>query len=276
MFAGDVDSMTSLLRSVKRNFPKTETPSVEEVSKAVTNAYHEELVKVKEERHLKPNKLDWDRFQKNSPPLFTDRVYEQMKSQLDETRLSLDPNQAPLLLVAGFDNSGPGHIFSVDHPGTSFGHDLIGFHAIGTGYYYALTMLHSHSRNTTSHFDPLNIVLYRVAEAKFMAENDPQVGKSTTLIKWEINDKPYFILEKKLRKIWNRGGRPKVPQGIGDKIKTILDTDSYFLGLPEQLPGARLEQGLSDTPTETPQGLKDIIEKNSRAMLEFVTNTSPD
>lgn len=272
MFAGDVDCMVPLLRRVRRNFPKTETPSVDEVSEAVTKAYGEELVKVKEERHLRPNKLDWEKFQRNDPPLFTDHVYEQIKSQLDETRISSDPNQAPVLLVAGFDSSGPGHIFSVDHPGTEFGHDLIGFHAIGTGFYYALTMLHSHSRNTTSNFDPLNIVLYRVAEAKFMAENDSQVGKSTTLIKWEIDDKPYFIPEKKFRKLWNKMGRPKFPRDIEGKIENILKTDAYALELPEHTSDVRLELGLIDNAVEITQKVKDIMRENSLTLLEYITN----
>lgn len=272
MYAGDMGAMVSLLRRVKRSFPKTETPPVDEVSNVIVKAYQDELVKVKEQRYLKPSKLDWDTFHRNDPRLFTDAIYERMKSQLDETTISQDPNQAPTLLIAGFDADGPGHIFSVDHPGVECGHNLVGFHAIGTGFYYALTMLHSHSRYI-SHFDPSNLVLYRVAEAKFMAESDPQVGPSTTLIIWEVNTKPRLVFEKNIRKLWNRVGRPRIPQHVADKIQKIVETDSHPLELPVPV---RLEQGFSNGATEVPEGLKDVIEKNSRVMLEFVTSISSD
>jgi hypothetical protein len=276
MYAGDVDCMASLLRRVQQDFPKVENPSVEEVSEAVARAYSTELVRVKEERHLRPNGLTWERFQGNSPPLFTDRIYEQMKSQLDETRLSTDPNQAPVLLIAGFDNNGPGHIFSVDHPGTHFSHDLVGFSAIGSGSYYALTMLHFHSMNTTSCFDPANVVLYRVAEAKFMAENDSQVGKSTTLIKWEINQKPNFVHERDIRKLWNRAGKPRMPQKVEQKIRKILEAGSYPLELPAEIPATApgaLEQGIGGGSTEVTDKMKEIMQRNSRELLGFTTNT---
>jgi hypothetical protein len=266
MYAGDVGAMVPLLRRVKRLLPKTETPAVDDVSAAVVEAYQEELIKVKEQRYLKPNKLDWDKFQKNDPPLFTDTIYEQMKTQLDGATISIDPYQPPILLVAGFDTDGPGHIFSVDHPGVESGHDIVGFHAIGTGSYYALTMLHSHCRDV-SHSDPLDRVVYRVAEAKFMAENDAHVGKSTTLIRWENNDNPRFVLEKNIRKLWNRVGRPRIPKGIGDKIKEIVETDSYALELPEQI-----EIGVSNTVAEVPQGLNEIVQKNSQEVAAFIAS----
>lgn len=81
-------------------------------------------------------------------------------------------------IVAGFDFAGDGFIFSVEHPGEISSHDFAGWASIGSGESYVTEMLLRRSVNCEME---LPYVLYHTCEAKFMAEQDRNVGRHTVV-----------------------------------------------------------------------------------------------
>ena len=84
-----------------------------------------------------------------------------------------------MLLVAGFDRFGNGHVFSVIDPGTHQRHDLNGFHAIGSGSTGAYFMLMWRELSVQM---PLEQVIYFAQEAKIFGEQASGVGYKVTFI----------------------------------------------------------------------------------------------
>lgn len=147
------------------------------------------------------------------------RGWEQnLVDRLDSVNLGCE------FLVAGFDWSGDGYIFSVGHPGIARNHNVTGYAAIGVGAYNAIgTFLH-HSINYEM---DLARILYHACEAKFMAESAPGVGKHTVVkVATASGTMDAFEASKEfvavIRTAWEKDGQPRVPSGIIDELRRQL------------------------------------------------------
>jgi len=123
-------------------------------------------------------------------------------------------------LVCGFSEDGEPHIFSVADTGEIAVHDALGFWCIGTGRSPALTSL---LLSGYKQYNECERVIYNVLEAKFVADCVTNtVGKSTFLhvtsfTKWRINKD--LRLVSRVRKAWEKNGKPKIPDGILKDIR---------------------------------------------------------
>jgi 20S proteasome alpha/beta subunit len=81
------------------------------------------------------------------------------------------------LLCYGYDKKKHAHIFEVSNPGKLTNHDLLGYAVIGSGSYMATAALRRKKLPPD-----LEMMIYRLLEAKFSAETASGVGRSTSLL----------------------------------------------------------------------------------------------
>lgn len=110
-----------------------------------------------------------------------------------------DFNLSCHLLVCGFDLNGAPHLFTVIEPGVSHAYDLVGFHAVGSGYETAIGRLLWQEVNPE---EELERILYGLFDAKASAEIIQGVG-----YEWD-------------GQIMVHG---KDPMDVPDRIKKIID-----------------------------------------------------
>lgn len=143
-----------------------------------------------------------------------------------ESALHYEMNKFDLgceFLVSGFDEEKRPHIFSVQNPGIISHFDEVGFWAIGSGQRPALSSLFFHLFNRES---SLELAVYRIYEAKLMAESALGVGKDTTLLVHRADSWGDVILHERdlvpLRKLWNAKGKPRLPESAEEKTDEII------------------------------------------------------
>jgi len=123
-------------------------------------------------------------------------------------------------LVAGFDSNDSPRIFTIRPPGVEGRHDFTGFWAIGSGAEFAITHLMSNGYRI---MQPLEQSIYQIAEAKYAAEIDQNVGGKTALAILLRDEKIAIISGAKadeLRRIWE--DRPKFPPNLESNIKSLV------------------------------------------------------
>jgi hypothetical protein len=225
MMAGDdisqvspvIQEANSRLLGIQANQLTTEAVGNEFVA-----AYQSVRRKYAQDQILSPFGITMEDFRNNGLQIFGDS-YREVAADL--TRIDLGCQ----FLLAGFDRDGDGHILSVSNPGIVKHHDPVGFWAIGSGSYSALSMLFYHSIRADL---PLPLILYHTCEAKFMAESAFGVGKHSTVQIITHDSRPQDLVYEQsqefvseIRRAWETDGRPHVPQwaiaGIGSDIAKL-------------------------------------------------------
>lgn len=135
-----------------------------------------------------------------------------------------DVNLGCEFLIAGFDWSGHGYVFSIEHPGIARNHNVTGYAAIGSGAFGAISSLLFQSLNYEME---LAKVLYHVCEAKFMAESAIGVGRHTHVKVAKSGGRmdPYELSDQLMTAIrgdWEEYGKPRVPQGTIERLRHYL------------------------------------------------------
>jgi hypothetical protein len=121
-------------------------------------------------------------------------------------------------LVCGFADREDGD--SIEHPvphiqyfhgrGSVESYDQIGFWAIGSGAHAALSSLFFHDYNF---YWPLRRSIYQMCAAKFMAERS-DLGRETNVLIFLPDKRILSIDADKVREIWEREGKPKIPDDL--------------------------------------------------------------
>jgi len=169
MFAGgDLSPVTSILgKATEALAGKPE--NLEDVVNAMTSAYASARNRKAEQLYLTPLGLTLDSFRKErrllGPTAFANLINAVQGEVLDL-----------MFLVYGFDEKKLPHIFGVRSPGYETIYDQVGFWAIGCGETAALGSLFNAGHNM---FEDGPSTLYRMCEAKFVAESVPAVGEQT-------------------------------------------------------------------------------------------------
>jgi 20S proteasome alpha/beta subunit len=194
------------------------TNTAENVERTVVAAYQNVRIRHAEDMVLAPIGMTMESFLQKT---------EWQNNLVDELRAV---DLGCQVLVAGFDWTGDGHIFTVEHPGIVRNHDFSGWASIGNGAYSAISMLLFHS---VSYDMELARVIYHVCEAKFMAESAPGVGKHTVVKVM----KPDMLVAtpselssdciSKIRDEWESQGKPRIPTSALDGIREILETHPF-------------------------------------------------
>lgn len=122
------------------------------------------------------------------------------------------------MLGYGFDTKGAPHIFEVLDPGAVTNHDLLGYAVIGSGCYMATASLRRKQLPTND----LELMIYRLLEAKFSAETASGVGKSTNLFTMNADGDGGHIgwgTIGKIRDIWEKTLKIREPEEAIELIR---------------------------------------------------------
>jgi hypothetical protein len=145
---------------------------IETAIKCVTEAFQKRRAERAEALYLSPRGWTLDEFKQFGQQRMPLSLYLQLDAQMAACRLEIT------LLVAGFDDVGQGHIFTVYDPGVAVRQDAVGFQAIGSGGVNATGMLF-YRRAAASM--KLSKAVYCVYEAKTSGERAPGVGEETDM-----------------------------------------------------------------------------------------------
>jgi hypothetical protein len=145
--------------------------------------------------------------------------FDTLCSQIDQVRIRCT------FLVCGLDDRQQAHIFTVSHPGIVEVRDDPGYWAIGNGKFAAMSLMSFFEQSVVK---SLESTIYNVFTAKLMAETASDVGNQPFY--WRINRDGWDqTLTSKVfwdvREEWERMGKPLVPVGILEKIKSYLAID---------------------------------------------------
>jgi len=150
-----------------------------------------------ETKYLSSRGWTMDEFRKTGLQLLGQIPFDDLDRSIQNAALSLD------MMVAGFDGSGTGHIFSVVEPGLHSRHDVNGFHAIGSGSVGAYYMLLWRELKVQM---PLETALYLSQEAKIFGEQAGGVGFESDIYIMRHGQKTRKLTRGSVRfldRVWN-------------------------------------------------------------------------
>lgn len=176
--------------------PKWNHVHCDEVSQTVARSYQRQLQEEATARYLSRYGLSMSDFLKDGSRLFPQAQYEEMHREIKALTLGCD------FIGYGFDDKP--HIFRVSEPGKITYEDEIGFAAIGSGWYSAMSTLFFHSVNKLM---DLWEVVYHVLEAKFMAETAPGVGEETHAEILQSDGTTIYVVDPAVTDLRNSGRR---------------------------------------------------------------------
>jgi len=224
MFAGeDIAHIADIEEFLNIHLDDKKPLKLSEISSIIKEAYQTVRTEVCEDTYLRSFKLSIDEFLKKGKKYFTESIFSSIFYEIDRFSLLCT------ILVAGFDDKGMPHIFTVINPGVVQNYDHVGFWAIGSGQNSALSSLFYSGMNIMT--GPEKAV-YKIYEAKLMSETALGVGKETVLTKFS-KDKSVFSLKiflendlKELRKLWEEKGKPRFPTEANKVVENILEKET--------------------------------------------------
>lgn len=216
LFAGnDISPCIPILNEVQSDLAGMEERTLKQVTKAFERRYQEHLSNVAASQVLGRWQLGMDKFLEHGRKKFGADVFDNLCAQIERVKLECR------FLVCGF-SGGEGHLFTVRNPGVIEVHDNPGYYAIGNGGLAAMSTLSFFTQSTITFLDR---TLYNVLCAKFMAESASDVGEQSFV--WLISPRKgpsglNFDIYTEIRNAWEKEGKPKVPEGILDRITSLL------------------------------------------------------
>jgi hypothetical protein len=211
--------------------------------------------------------------------IFTQDECRELYARIKNVRLGCS------FLVFGFDKCQKAHIFEVSEGASGDVSDKVmdevGFWAIGSGQYSALSILFFHEYNASRE---IPIAVYRVCEAKFMAESAQGVGKYTVITLFRPDLQACFLGQAQINPIrekWRLEGAPRTPQDAKNLVESMVN----WVSLEEWKGNTVVENsggesepqiGASDIATATPQEMRKIMLENSQALEMVITNIVGD
>jgi len=206
MLAGNgISPAFDIIDHAKKKFSRKRKVSIDEAIAMISSAFFKKREEEAEALYLTP--LGWTLKKLNSPAsqILPESVRLNLIYQLQSYSLPIS------LLIAGFDGSGRGQIFSVEDgnqtttKGVPQRHDIPGYYSIGSGMFGALYMMGYRELSPSM---PVREALYYVAEAKYFGEFASGVGLRTDLYIIRPGQ-PYVrivekAIDKKLMKLCDR------------------------------------------------------------------------
>jgi hypothetical protein len=193
MVAGDdISPAFPIVDAAKKRLARKRNLTVDRVMAEVYKSYCDERSAEAECCHLAPTGWTIKRFNSPASKIIPEAYREEISLKLQNHRLYVT------LIVAGIDDRGKGHIFSIsdgDHRARPSRHDIPGFYSIGSGAEAAMYMM---SYREASLSMPLRLVLYYALEGKYFGERAGGVGTRTDVLVLRANKKPFKIKEKTL------------------------------------------------------------------------------
>jgi len=219
MAADDISPAFPIIDHAKAKLHSKRSVSVDDVIDAVAGSYQQKRLEQAEAVYLIPRGWTLKQFQSaHTVGPIPDALRTELDFRISAHRLYVS------LLVAGFDRSRVGHIFSVsdhDNRGDARRHDVPGYHAIGSGSHGACFMMAYRSLSSAM---PIRAALYYVAEGKYFGEFAAGVGIRTDLYVVRP-DKPRIVIKEtaiddKLMKLCDR----LAPRPLRKNALTVLNS----------------------------------------------------
>ena len=170
--ANALSNLFPVVDAITRDWEPSTGVAVDSVMEKATAAYSRERQARVEAEHLRPRGLGLQTFLASGRQWLPELAYAQIDDRLTRFNLGIT------LLICGFDESGIGHIFTVENPGVADRRDIPGFHAIGSGFYGAEYMMYYRELGYSF---PVHKWLYYIYEAKGFGEQAGAVGLGTEL-----------------------------------------------------------------------------------------------
>jgi 20S proteasome alpha/beta subunit len=196
--------------------------SANRVRDAVRDAYGTLRGEAAEAQILSAYNLDMETFLRDGRSKFGEAMFRSICKRIEKVWLGEFD-----LLISGFDSSGEAHLQTFGHDGVSRDWDATGFYAVGSGSPSALEILSFHSYNRMS---SLEECVYRVCEAKFMAQRASGVGEKTFVYVFgpgpEAENRKYILESdtEEIKSAWRDAGCPRTPPEIIKKIPGMVLT----------------------------------------------------
>ncbi len=238
--AEDVTPVEPIMRRVMQElcpdgFDKAPAVTVSMMQGAFKRGYQAERAERTADALLSPYQLDMSAFNRRALELFGDNGAAVMRDRIERFEFDCE------FLVCGFDKSLEPHIFTVSNPGVVRDYDTVGYWAVGSGSFNALSALalRGHSMRHS-----LESTIYNVCEAKFAAENAVAVGKASFVVvhrpdgRW-ASLSPETV--EHMRAAWTTYGKPRAP------IEALTELSQW---VSEELPTDHAN-GQSSKPTSS-------------------------
>ena len=220
MFAGQLSNADLMVDEIR---PVQFTP--QEVKTLVRHAYRKRMAQWSADRYLLQYEMDMEKFKTDGRSIFGEERFAELSRSIEQDAI----NYQEQVLVVGWAASKTQPIFfGMSRDGLA-SHVLDGIAAIGSGADVAMStmLVLGQNRHMT-----LEDTLYSVASAKFAAERCEGVGQTTTMfVSWKRTDKDpkksrggNFVQPAQMgeiRKVWDRHGRPRIPQQGWTLLSTI-------------------------------------------------------
>jgi len=222
------DRIRELLGYEQRSGKRAEEQTLSMITGTCTKAFQEHRRQILSDIYLSSYGIDMQTFLTDGRRLFGATVFAQMCNQISTHEMQCE------FLVAGFDEKGAPHIFTVDDPGVARVYDSVSFWAIGSGQQLALSSLMFGGYLGVD----WDLDIYDLCAAKFMAEKEPHVGVSTFLIAHRFNVVPCYLIDEDISKIkceWEMAGKPRRPSGIDQFVKKL-----HLIPISEDPPGEKI------------------------------------
>jgi hypothetical protein len=225
MFAGnDISSVPPIVASV-RNRPQSDFATCEEVARWFADSYQSYRLRTALDRIVSLPGMDIEQFLRTGPELYG-RDFPKLRKKIDQFDLEVE------FLVYGFDLSPKPWMFIIKNPGTVEHYTDIGRWAIGTGAHTAYTSLGSiGSVDGLTGLRTADLI-YRVCEAKFLAESASDVGRTTNISVLSRDGTERFVLNDTLSKIRNAWNETRE---IPMSIRELFDDPGAMQSLQEHL-----------------------------------------
>jgi ATP-dependent protease HslVU (ClpYQ) peptidase subunit len=220
MFAGQLSNADLMMDAIR---PVQFSP--QEVKTLVRRAYRKRMAQWSVDRYLLQYEMDMEEFKTDGRNIFGEERFAELSRSIEQDSV----NYQEQVLVVGWATSKTQPIFfGMDREGLA-SHALDGIAAIGSGADVAMStmLVLGQNRGMT-----LEDTLYSVASAKFAAERCEGVGQTTTMfVSWkrtetdpEKSRSGNFVHPPQMdeiRKVWDRYGKPRIPQQGWNLLSTI-------------------------------------------------------
>ncbi len=220
--ASDIASVLPIWRQVQQACRQQKSQSFAFVQEAFETAYRAERERIINGQILSKVKLNLEVYQREGYARLGPDVHAAIYREIDAFKVGLD------FLVYGFDDDGMPHIFLVEEPGHIRSLDIEGFGVIGSGWALAHASLLSRDLPVYSKLE----MVYRVCEAKFVAERAPGVGRDTMVAYMDKSPfgttaaafEKYLDLKEiaAMRRAWERHLNRPIPKAAAAALKRAV------------------------------------------------------
>jgi len=229
MVAGNgISPVFDIVDAVKKEIARKQKASVTTMIDAVLQAYQAQRNTDATTVYLSPRGLTLKEFKAERSKNPDSNFIRGLDQEIYNHEFEME------LLVAGFDQTGQGRIFSMrswPRRGSPRRHDIPGFHAIGSGSDAAIHMMYSRELGPLT---PARKALYYVLEAKYFGERASGVGPKTDLYVLRQGRRPIKIPNDVIDSILIEKIAMKLePRELGKRHLQLLNQLSGISGFPK-------------------------------------------